>query len=115
MGEYNYADYVLQCRQALTAWLATSDPAKRFAIYSAILRREATDEPYVPVFTKNLRGRPVHEVFVARLQPVLHERRVPTGHQVGGIVWRGRAASATTERGRASRLGYRSSPSGRPC
>jgi ABC-type transport system substrate-binding protein len=36
--------------QLLDAGLATSDAAKRFAIYSQIVRRMATDEPYVPLF-----------------------------------------------------------------
>lgn len=35
----------------LTAGISTGNKARRFAIYSALLRRLATDEPYVPPYT----------------------------------------------------------------
>jgi ABC-type transport system substrate-binding protein len=47
----NYADYSPpDVQQLVLRGIATRDPAKRLQIYGQILRRVATDVPYVPLF-----------------------------------------------------------------
>jgi peptide/nickel transport system substrate-binding protein len=53
-GGFNIADYAPPALEPLiTGGVATSNPARRFAIYSKILRQLATDVPYVPVWVQN--------------------------------------------------------------
>jgi peptide/nickel transport system substrate-binding protein len=50
-GLYNYADYAPPAVDKLLATgLATTSVPQRFAIYSQLLQRLASDEPYVPLF-----------------------------------------------------------------
>ena len=54
LGNYNEAAWAPpSIDQLLAAGLATSVPAKRFAIYSDIVRTMASDEPYVPLFLQD--------------------------------------------------------------
>ncbi len=50
-GEFNTADYAPPALdQLINAGIATSDHARRFAIYSAVLKRLSVDVPYVSLF-----------------------------------------------------------------
>ncbi len=51
LGQFNLAGYVPAAVDKLVAaGLATTKPAQRFAIYSKLLQRVATDVPYVPLY-----------------------------------------------------------------
>jgi peptide/nickel transport system substrate-binding protein len=51
VGQYNVSDYAPPAVDSLiAAGIATSDPTKRFAAYSALVRRLQTDLPYVGLF-----------------------------------------------------------------
>jgi peptide/nickel transport system substrate-binding protein len=49
-GQYNLADY---SAPSVNSWLeqgaTTSDRAKRFSLYSSVIKQLASDEPYVPL------------------------------------------------------------------
>jgi peptide/nickel transport system substrate-binding protein len=52
VGSWNVADYTPSAVNSLmTAGVATSDPAKRLAVYSKLLLRLQTDVPYVALYT----------------------------------------------------------------
>jgi peptide/nickel transport system substrate-binding protein len=54
-GGYDGANYNPPAVQKLIdAGVSTSNPAKRFATYSALLRQVAADEPYVPLFQEDV-------------------------------------------------------------
>jgi peptide/nickel transport system substrate-binding protein len=54
-GKFNVANYANAQIDALQkAGVSTADPAKRFAIYSQLLKRTATDSPFVPLFVNNV-------------------------------------------------------------
>ena len=54
VGEFNIADYTPPSVDTLmSASIATTDPAKRFPIYAALLSKLATDEPYVPIYSED--------------------------------------------------------------
>jgi ABC-type transport system substrate-binding protein len=51
LGQFNLAGYAPAAVDKLVAaGLATTKPAQRFAIYSKLLQRVATDVPYVPLY-----------------------------------------------------------------
>jgi peptide/nickel transport system substrate-binding protein len=53
-GGFNISAYApATVENLITAGVSTSNPAKRFTIYTQLLRRLATDLPYVPVLVKN--------------------------------------------------------------
>jgi peptide/nickel transport system substrate-binding protein len=53
-GQYNIANYAPQeVDRLLAAGVTTLNPAKRFAIYSQVLKNFAVNEPFVPLFTTN--------------------------------------------------------------
>ncbi|MGH9140591.1 MAG: ABC transporter substrate-binding protein [Vicinamibacterales bacterium] len=54
-GSFNVADYAPNdVENLITAGVATSNPQKRFATYSTLLKRLAQDVPYVPLFLQNV-------------------------------------------------------------
>jgi peptide/nickel transport system substrate-binding protein len=51
VGQFNTADYASpEVDKLLAASLATTDPSQRFAVFSQLLQRLATDVPYVPLY-----------------------------------------------------------------
>jgi peptide/nickel transport system substrate-binding protein len=55
LGQFNIADYAPPAvDKLLTEGNATTDPAKRFAAYSKILRYLANDVPYVRLYTQDV-------------------------------------------------------------
>jgi peptide/nickel transport system substrate-binding protein len=53
-GEWNIADYTPPAvDQLMTAGIAATSPAKRFPIYTQLLRTLAADEPYVPIYSED--------------------------------------------------------------
>ena len=53
-GQWNTADYTPPVVDSLLkAGIATTDPAQRFSVFTKLLQRLATDEPYVPLFAVN--------------------------------------------------------------
>jgi peptide/nickel transport system substrate-binding protein len=51
---YNFASYSSPALDdLLNAGLATSDPSKRLGIYGQLLKKAATDVPYVPLYQEN--------------------------------------------------------------
>ena len=54
VGEFNIADYTPPSVDTLmSSGIATTDPAKRFPIYAALLSKLATDVPYVPIYSED--------------------------------------------------------------
>jgi ABC-type transport system substrate-binding protein len=54
VGSWNVADYAPSAVNGLmTAGVATSDPAKRLAVYSKLLLRLQTDVPYVALYASD--------------------------------------------------------------
>ena len=54
IGEFNIADYTPPAVDTLmSAGIATTNPAKRFPIYAALLSKLATDVPYVPIYSED--------------------------------------------------------------
>jgi peptide/nickel transport system substrate-binding protein len=54
VGEWNIADYTPSAVNSLmAAGIATTNPAKRFPIYTQLLRQLASDEPYVPIYMED--------------------------------------------------------------
>jgi peptide/nickel transport system substrate-binding protein len=54
IGQWNIADYAPPAvDQLINAGIATSNPAKRFAIYSKLVKRLAADVPYLSLYVED--------------------------------------------------------------